>query len=68
MSSKLVDVGEFSYGAEADGPAPVRRPPAGYLPYGERKPYVVARLADSAERADTGRGHAAPPPRLVWSP
>jgi hypothetical protein len=38
----LLDVGEFSDGAGADGPSLVYRPPVGYLPYRERKPYVVA--------------------------
>jgi len=32
----------LSDGAETDGYGPGSRPPLGYLPYGERKPYVVA--------------------------
>ena len=68
MSSRLMDVGELSNGAETDGPGPASRPPAGYLPYGERKPYVVADSLTRTERADTGRGHAAPSPRLARAP
>jgi hypothetical protein len=42
MSSRLAGVGERSDGAEANGPDLASWPPEGYLPYGERKPYVVA--------------------------
>jgi hypothetical protein len=42
MSRRLACVGERSDGAEADVPGLASRSPEGYLPYGERKPYVVA--------------------------
>ncbi|GAA2661918.1 hypothetical protein [Paractinoplanes durhamensis] len=35
-------MGEFSEGADTWRDEPGPRPPVGYLPYGDRKPYVLA--------------------------
>jgi hypothetical protein len=65
MSSRLLDVDKVSDGARADGPAPAYRPAVGYLPYGERKPYVVA---DSLTALNgPTRGVVTLPHYLDWS-
>lgn len=54
-------VGEFSEHMDSD----MARPPVGYLPYGERKPYVVA---DSlAALKGPTRGVVSLPRHLDWS-
>jgi hypothetical protein len=54
-------VGEFSERADTDS----AQPPVGYLPYGDRKPYVVA---DSlAELTGPTRGVVSLPSHLDWS-
>jgi len=56
---------EFSEGVETRRHEPSSGPPAGYLPYGERKPYVVA----DALTALSGptRGVVTLPHHLDWS-
>jgi hypothetical protein len=58
-------VGEFPEGADAWRHEPVSRPPLGYLPYGERKPYVVADTL--TELSGPTRGLVTLPRHLDWS-
>nr|WP_245908025.1 hypothetical protein [Pseudosporangium ferrugineum] len=54
-------MGEGIEHADADG----ARPPVGYLPYGDRKPYVVADTL--AALTGPTRGVVTLPPHLDWS-
>ncbi|WIM98657.1 hypothetical protein ACTOB_002263 [Actinoplanes oblitus] len=58
-------MGEVSENVNAERREPASRPPADYLPYGDRKPYVVAETL-SALHGPT-RGVIALPRHLDWS-
>jgi hypothetical protein len=58
-------VGEFSEGVDTWRDESVSRPPVGYLPYGDRKPYVLADTL-TALNGPT-RGVITLPRHLDWS-
>jgi hypothetical protein len=58
-------VGEYSDGVDTWRDEPVSRPPVGYLPYADRKPYVVADTL-TALNGPT-RGVVMLPRHLDWS-
>lgn len=58
-------MGELSEGIDTWRDKPVSRPPVGYLPYGDRKPYV---LADTLTALNgPARGVITLPRHLDWS-
>jgi hypothetical protein len=65
VSSRLGGVGEFSEGVDTWQDEPMSRPPVGYLPYGDRKPYVLADTL-TALNGPT-RGVITLPRHLDWS-
>jgi hypothetical protein len=58
-------MGAFPDGADTWRHEPASRPPLGYLPYGERKPYVVADTL--TELSGPTRGVVTLPGHLDWS-